>query len=278
MVEWRNNNKMAFFEQECFCIITGASRGLGRSIAQLFAKEWGRRETRVNLILLARSRRGLEETRQLVEKESSSVRVHIVEADLSDPVTFDNVGGQIRALVVEQKPPPSAQAVLVHNAGSLGDVTKWGSDVSALEASAYMNLNFATFVGLTSCFLSQFEGRQRFIINISSILGSVPFPAFGLYGAGKAARDQFLRVLCKEDPKLRVLSYSPGPCDTDMQECLRTSVVNEEARKNAQESYAKGQVLKPDQSISKLIQLLEEDTYKNAEVVDYFDDGKPQGV
>lgn len=269
---------MAFFEKESFCVITGASRGLGRSIARLFAKEWGMRESKVDLVLLARSRSGLEETRQLVGEESPSVRVHILVADLGDTIAFDRVSAQIRALVDEQKPSPSAQGVLVHNAGSLGDVTKWGCDVSASEASTYMNLNFATFVGLTSSFLSQFDGRQCFIINISSILGSIPLPAFGLYSAGKAARDQFLRVLCKENPKLRVLSYSPGPCDTEMQEYLRTSIVNEEARKNAQEAYEKGQVLKPDQSISKLVQLLGEDTYKNAEVVDYFDDGTPQGV
>lgn len=268
---------MAFFDEECFCIITGASRGLGRSIARLFAKEWERRGTKANLILLARSRRGLEETRQLVIEESSSARVHIIEADLSDPIAFDNVSSQMRALVDEQGPSPSAQAVLVHNAGSLGDVTKWSSDVSALEASNYMNLNFATFVGLTSSFLSLFDGRRRYIVNITSILGTVPLPSFGLYGAGKAARDQFLRVLCKKDPKLRVLSYSPGPCDTEMQEYLRTSTVNEEARKNAQEAYEKGQVLKSDQSISKLVQLLVADTYNNAEIVDYFD-GKPQGV
>ena len=270
---------MAFFDsEECFCIVTGASKGLGRSIARLFAKEWGRKEAKVDLVLVARSRSGLEETRQLVGEEAPSVKVHIVVADLGDPAAFDGVSAQIGALVEAQKPSPNARCVLVHNAGSLGDVSKWGCHVTALEASVYMNLNFATFVGLTSYFLSQFAGRKCFIINISSILGSVPIPAFSLYGAGKAARDQFLRVLCKENAELRVLSYSPGPCDTEMHERLRTTAVNEESRKNAQEAFEKGQILKPDQSINKLVQLLREDTYKNAEVIDYFDDGKPQGV
>ena len=48
---------------------------------------------------------------------------------------------------------------------------------------------------------------------------------FHLHFVGKAARDMFFKVVAEEEPSVRVLSYSPGPCATDMQiECREKSV------------------------------------------------------
>ena len=47
---------------------------------------------------------------------------------------------------------------------------------------------------------------------------------FHLHFVGKAARDMFFKVVAEEEPSVRVLSYSPGPCATDMQiECREKS-------------------------------------------------------
>ena len=55
------------------------------------------------------------------------------------------------------------------------------------------------------------------IIHVSSLCALEPFKSWGLYCTGKAGRDMFFRVLAAEYPNIRVLSYAPGPLDTNMQ-------------------------------------------------------------
>lgn len=55
------------------------------------------------------------------------------------------------------------------------------------------------------------------VINISSLCAVEPFKSWGLYCTSKAGRNMLFRVLAAENPALRVLSYGPGPLNTDMQ-------------------------------------------------------------
>ena len=274
-------NKMALLGQDAVCIITGASKGIGRSIAKAFSQEWADSKSKVDFILLARTVSGLEETRSVIlEKFQSSgvapnVQVHLLPCDLEDLSAVDKTASELVAILDGCK--GRKQAVLVHNAGSIGDVSKYGYHLSAQEVSSYFDLNFASFVGLTSSFMSSsFESKT--IINITSILAQVPLEGTALYGAGKAAREHYLKVLSKEAPSVRILNYSPGPCDTDQHKCLRDKWVSEQLRKNAREAYDKGEVLDPNVSVEKLVSILKENSFQNASTVDYFDDNKPRGV
>lgn len=55
------------------------------------------------------------------------------------------------------------------------------------------------------------------IVNISSLCAVQPFKSWGLYCAGKAARDMLFKVLADEEPNILVLNYAPGPLDNEMQ-------------------------------------------------------------
>ena len=81
------------------------------------------------------------------------------------------------------------------------------------EVTSYMAFNLSSAVCLTAGVLAAFprrEGLRRTVVNVSSRCAVDPFPSWGLYCGGKAARDMMFKVLATEDPDLRVLSYSPG--------------------------------------------------------------------
>ena len=51
-----------------------------------------------------------------------------------------------------------------------------------------------------------------------------PFESWGIYCAGKAAREMFHKTVAaeqKDKATFRVLNYAPGPLDTDMQREIR---------------------------------------------------------
>ena len=52
----------------------------------------------------------------------------------------------------------------------------------------------------------------------------------GMYAVSKAARDAYLRVLASENPSMRVLSYAPGPIDTQMIHDLIANVADDGTR------------------------------------------------
>ena len=70
------------------------------------------------------------------------------------------------------------------------------------------------------------------VVNVSSLCAVQAFESWGIYCAGKAARDMYHAVLAQElskrsgdntGSKILVLNYAPGPLDTDMQKEIRLS-------------------------------------------------------
>jgi sepiapterin reductase len=270
---------MALFQQDAVCVITGASRGLGRSVAKAFAAEWSQGGAKVMFVLIARTVRDLEETRDIIvqkfqsAKVESNVKVRVLTCDLGDFSALEKATSEIKSILGQCS--AMKRAILVHNAGSLGDVSKHCHHITAREVSAYFDFNFASFVHLTSAFMSS-SFESKLIIDITSIISKIPLEGTALYGAGKGAREYYLKVLAKESPSVRILSYGPGPCDTDMHRSLRNDWVSQDNKKNAQEAYRKGEILDPDTSIAKLVGILKEDQFENSVMVDFYDE--PKGV
>lgn len=83
--------------------------------------------------------------------------------------------------------------------------------------------------------------------------------------AGKAARDAFFRSVALEHPDIRVLNYAPGPVRTEMADTLRTNSF-------MQEFFEKDEnVLKPEDTVAKLVTILDANTFISGSHVDYFD-------
>ncbi|XP_020610282.1 sepiapterin reductase-like [Orbicella faveolata] len=252
------------------CLISGASRGFGRSVAVALAGQFSDSGTKGHFILISRSGDDLEETRNTIIQVCATAEVHIVIANLGEMNTLDQT---LKTAFSKVDPSKVTHALLVNNAGSIGDVSKDTKDVSQDVSSLqdYFNLNLTSPMFLTSKFLQQFKEASCTVVNVSSLMAVQAFPYFSLYCTGKAARDMMCQVLAKEEPNVRVLNYAPGPLLTNMYETIRTTCGNHEVVEMFNTSKEENKVLSPDESARKLLIILKENTFTSGSHVDYFD-------
>ncbi|XP_074659284.1 sepiapterin reductase-like [Tubulanus polymorphus] len=249
--------------------VTGASKGLGRAIALCLTEKIGAGS---HVLLLARNRDGLEQTKAEIKGlPPGGVTVAGINLGSAD-------GGELRAVfdgVLESDGADSyEQAILIHNAASLGDITKHAREFNdSSELQSYWSLNLTSCIVLNSIFLEKFSKStvsRRIIVNISSSSAVQPYKSWSLYCTGKAAREMFFRTLAAEDSSLRVLNYAPGPLDTDMHKQARCDSADNDLKQGFNDMFEKGGLLSPMDSARRLVLVLERDTFETGDHVDYY--------
>uniref|UniRef100_UPI00398F5CB0 sepiapterin reductase-like n=1 Tax=Pristiophorus japonicus TaxID=55135 RepID=UPI00398F5CB0 len=256
------------------CVVTGASRGLGRSLSVVLAPRLGPGS---HLVLVARCGERLRETERQVRAEAPAaggeLRISRLQADLSRPEGLQRVVGWLSG--DRELGGPPERLILVNNAGTLGDISKYVVDLTdPAEVSDYFALNFTSATCLTASVLKAFPEREnlgRTIINISSLCAIQPFKSWSLYCAGKAAREMMFRVLAAEEPDVRVLNYAPGPLDTDMQRQARSETADPELRQTFTSMHQQGQLVDCRDSAAKLVNILVRDEFESGAHIDYYD-------
>ncbi|XP_053114055.1 sepiapterin reductase [Hemicordylus capensis] len=248
------------------CVVTGASRGFGCSLARLAAPRLAPGSA---LLLVARSAAALAELEGELGAACPGLRVQSVPADLATEE------GLQRVLRAARGAGRLERLLLVNNAASLGDVSKSFLDfTSPAEVNGYLALNVTSALCLTSSLLKAFPaqpGLCRMVVNISSLCALKPFKTWTLYCTGKAARDMMFQVLAAEEPDVRVLNYAPGPLDTDMQEVARTKSGDPDLRQQFLLMKQSGRLLDCDASSQKLLSLLLANTFESGAHVDFYD-------
>nr|XP_057920252.1 sepiapterin reductase a [Doryrhamphus excisus] len=248
------------------CIITGASRGFGRTIANEVSQLVKPRSV---LILVARSGDDLRALQK--QMSGSDLKVRCVVTDLSSMEGVESVVRTAKEAFSED----IQHVILFNNAGSLGDVSRFSSSFTSMaEVDSYLSFNVSSALCLTAGILQAFPkqaGLRRCVVNISSLCALKPFPSWVLYCTGKAARDMMFKVLAEEEPELRVLNYAPGPLDTDMQALARTQTAFGSMRQAFADMFAQGQLLTCEASCAKLMKLLLEDKYTSGDHIDVYD-------
>ncbi|XP_061207879.1 sepiapterin reductase [Neopsephotus bourkii] len=251
------------------CVLTGASRSFGRSLARLLAPRLGSGSV---LLLLARSAAPLAEVAAELRGSAAGLRVECVAADLGCEQGLRQAMAALRE-VLPSGPP--GRLLLINNAGSLGDISKSFLDLTDPdEINSYFAFNVTSALCLTSHALQAFgkrPGSSRTVVNISSLCALKPFKSWALYCSGKASRDMMFQVLALEEPDIRVLNYAPGPLDTDMQLLARTKTGDPEMRQHFQSLHESRKLIDCTVSAQKLVTLLEEDTFPSGAHVDFYD-------
>ncbi|GLE04099.1 hypothetical protein PINS_up013010 [Pythium insidiosum] len=267
-------------------VVTGASRGFGRCLALDFCREI--RDSHVDLVLWARHDADLQETASLARSAWSAaagneLRVSVRAVDLSQPAQY---AAAVDELLVQLQAEQYARIYLVHNAGSLGELgypDEWTSSPAAY--SAFWEFNVTSVMWLNKRFLDVFGLEHASsattalsIVNITSLCGIEPFRTHGWYCTSKAAREMHHRVLAAEYDgsngrrRVRILSYSPGPMDTDMQSTLReSSRVHPEYVAMFNKLKADGTLLAPEASSRRGVRLVLSDSFESGAHVDYYD-------
>eukprot|EP00124_Ichthyophonus_hoferi_P001719 Ihof_evm2s98 gene=Ihof_evmTU2s98 len=205
--------------EKTLCVLTGASRGYGRAVAIEFAKVF----KNTCFVFVARDVACMQYTAQQVKDISAACTVEVIQGDLGDmsnlPCLLDNI--LLKCTGSWQR------AVLVNNAGTLGDVTKTVRDYTLADIQPFIDVNITSAIALTSRFLKDVtpSAEQAVVVNISSLLAIKAFSHHGLYAVGKAARDMLNMMVSVESPAhVKSLNYAPGPMDTGMQSTLRNEL------------------------------------------------------
>jgi short-subunit dehydrogenase len=186
-------------------VVTGASTGIGRSLAEA----WGERGARV--VLVARRRSLLDEVARAVRARGGEPVV--VEADVTSGVDRERIAASATA-------EGRALDVLVNNAGRglYGAVDSL--DPEALRA--LLELNLVAPIDLTKRMLPALEQAGGTVVFVSSVAGVISVPRTGAYAASKFALEAIAMALRAElegkGSRVRVLVARPGPTDTPFPE------------------------------------------------------------
>lgn len=182
-------------------IVTGASKGIGRGIARVLAREGHQ------LGLLARSLNLLGELRD--EIRSGGGICEIAACDLRN---HDETSRSIQALTEAL----GGLDALINNAGLV--IRKDVLSISLDEWHAMIETNVNGVFYATRAALPYLrESQNAHLINISSISGKVPLPGGSGYAASKYAVTGFSDSLFQElrDYGIKVCSVYPGSVDSD---------------------------------------------------------------
>jgi short-subunit dehydrogenase len=179
-------------------LITGASRGLGRTLAFAFAAA-GAREVFAG----ARSAEDIEK----LQRDAAAIRAPVTPVKL-DVTNEDEISGTAQLGFVD---------ILVNNAGvaSYGDPLR----MNFADALREMNVNYFGALRMARALApAMIQRGEGMIVNIATAFAKVNLPLVGTYCASKAALlslGQALRAYLG-DKGVHVMTVMPTTIDTDM--------------------------------------------------------------
>ncbi len=181
--------------------ITGASRGIGESIAYYFA------ERGFNVVGTARSEFNFK-------NDNFVGNLYPVQLDVTDRESMKSV----YSLLKDKELLPN---ILINNAGITSDqiFMRMKDD----DWDKVIDINLTGTFNITKLFIKDMvKNRYGKIINISSISGLMGNPGQVNYSSSKAALGGFTKSLAKElgSRNINVNSIAPGFIDTEMTEFL----------------------------------------------------------
>lgn len=187
--------------KEQYALITGASNGIGKAIAECCAKR------QMNLVLVSLPGENLEELSYSIASKNS-VKVIFLELDLTEPHATDVLVGWCKEMNVEIN-------ILVNNAG-IG----YQGNFSDFDASFYkdlITLNVVALTMLTRELLPDLKLRKNaHILNVSSFGGFYPMPFKSVYAASKSYVTTFSEALHEElkNTSVSVTTLCPAGVDS----------------------------------------------------------------
>jgi NAD(P)-dependent dehydrogenase (short-subunit alcohol dehydrogenase family) len=175
-------------------LITGASKGLGRALAQALADRGWR--------LVVDARRPGDLARDLPGAT-------VVAGDVTDPAHRE----ELRHAVARA----GRLDLLVNNASALGPSPLPPLAAYPLDVlRTVFDTDVLAPIAVVQAVLPMLRASRGVVVNVSSDAAVEAYPYWGGYGAAKAALDHASAVLAAEEPELAVYAVDPGDMRTDM--------------------------------------------------------------
>lgn len=216
-------------------LVTGASRGLGRALAEQLAGKGAR------VALVARETGALDDAVAAIRARGGDA--HAVAGDISDKHAIHAIAGQAHGLIGEI-------GIAIHNASTLGPTPlRLLLDTECEDLAAVLEANLVGPFRLTKVLAGAMAIRGAgTIVHISSDAAIEPYPRWGAYGASKAAQDHLSKILAAEleGTGVRVLAVDPGEMDTAM----HAAAIPDADRAALQ---------RPDEVAARIVEMIEDD-------------------
>ena len=233
-------------------IVTGSTKGIGKSTSMLLAKNG------FNVVICSRNQKDVEET--VNEMNSLTNKKGLIKGykcDTSVPIDVENI-------VKWTIDTFGTIDVLVNNAG----IAVYKDLLDTTLDNWYDTIN----INLTGCFLFckyvlpyMIQNNSGTIINISSGAGKMGFPKLSAYCASKFGLMGFSESISKEviSKNIRVMVLCPGEINTDMlKDIVNTGFQLGSKREN---------LYQPEDVANKIFEMIKEpNIYKNGQVEEIY--------
>jgi short-subunit dehydrogenase len=183
-------------------LITGASSGIGREFAHVFAARGA------DLVLVARRIEVLDQMAQSLRDEFH-LTVTTVALDLSRPASGSGL--------VDELERRNVHVDTVVNCAGIG-LTRDFIDTTQADIDDQLAVNILAVVDVCRAFLPGLQASGKgVVINIASLTAYLPTPGMAVYAASKAFVLRFTEALAYElrESGLTVMAFSPGPTRTE---------------------------------------------------------------
>ena len=229
-------------------IVTGASRGIGRSIVKLLAEN--------NYIVIANYNKSEVEANKLKKEiEQENKEIDIFKADVSKRK-------EVKEMIDYVIKTYGKIDVLVNNAGI--DQEKMFQDITDEDWNEIIDINlYSVFCTTQEVIGNMLKNKSGCIINISSIYGEQGGACATAYSATKAGIDGITKSLAKElgPSNIRVNSIAPGCINTDMNSYLSEKEWEEIKKETPLQRIGKGI------DIARCVKWLIEDEFSTGQVI-----------
>ncbi|WP_106498134.1 (S)-benzoin forming benzil reductase [Lentibacillus sp. Marseille-P4043] len=219
-----------------FAVITGVSRGLGEAVARLFI------ELGINVIGISRSK---NEQLAAYAKQQNVMFSHYT-CDLADmekiEETIDNIGN----LIVANDP---STVYLVNNAAVVEPIDQ-SVNIQNSDLKYHIQINTLAPMVIMNSFLKMANEQGIHFVGATITSGAAERPVYGwsAYCSTKASINMYTQTVALEQNELqtdsKVIAFSPGIMDTQMQEKIRLTSAENFAEVDKFNGYKRNNLLK----------------------------------
>ncbi|MBR6396033.1 MAG: SDR family NAD(P)-dependent oxidoreductase [Lachnospiraceae bacterium] len=233
-------------------LITGASRGIGKETAEVFAKNGAR------LALVCKNSKEEMSAHADHLAEAYGVPVRCYFGDIADYSFVENIKEDLHDSI-------GLPEIVINNAGI--SVVGLFTDLTPAEWKKVIDTNLTSVYNTCNIFLPHMiSAKKGRIINISSIWGNVGASCEVAYSASKGGVNSFTRALAKEvaPSNVQVNAVAFGAIDTEM-----NSHLSEEEKAVFEEEIPAGRMGTPKEAAAFIYHMATAPSYMTGQIVTF---------